>query len=330
MLDVLTENKADKKYRAVFLENEYVQILILPEIGGRWHGGATRPTAIRGSTGSPRSNRGWSAWPGLGFPAGSNGTFPMGTAPPASRAWTTVSSGMKNGGATVWVGKPSWSTARWLVGMTLFPGRSYLRCDYICVNPTDQRYSFERWAVAATYANEWSQIELPADLVTYHGETQFWRWPVDKGVDLTWWKNSPNASSYFAYHNPSRLVRDVRPPRPRRDGARGGPQPDAGQEGLDLGVRSLGPYLARTFRVMARRKNFEPQAGLESDNQPGYRWIEPNEVSRTPMTSGIRFATAAASAMPTWTSRSTPTSPAARPLPQSAARPRSFQTAGWC
>ncbi len=38
MLDLLTDKKADKKYRAVFLENEYVQVLILPEIGGRLHG----------------------------------------------------------------------------------------------------------------------------------------------------------------------------------------------------------------------------------------------------------------------------------------------------
>ncbi len=36
--DVLTAPEGGPAYDAVFLENEYVQILILPEIGGRVHG----------------------------------------------------------------------------------------------------------------------------------------------------------------------------------------------------------------------------------------------------------------------------------------------------
>lgn len=36
--DELTDRKVDRIYDAVFLENEYVKVLILPEIGGRLHG----------------------------------------------------------------------------------------------------------------------------------------------------------------------------------------------------------------------------------------------------------------------------------------------------
>ena len=35
MLDVLTDSRKDKTYKAAYLENEYVKICILPEIGGR-------------------------------------------------------------------------------------------------------------------------------------------------------------------------------------------------------------------------------------------------------------------------------------------------------
>jgi hypothetical protein len=35
--DHVSDTKFDKPYRAIFLENEYIRIMILPEIGGRIH-----------------------------------------------------------------------------------------------------------------------------------------------------------------------------------------------------------------------------------------------------------------------------------------------------
>src|ERR1039457_6758091 len=37
--DKVALEKSDKSYRAIMLENEYVQLMILPEIGGRIHVG---------------------------------------------------------------------------------------------------------------------------------------------------------------------------------------------------------------------------------------------------------------------------------------------------
>jgi hypothetical protein len=34
-LDRLTDRKVDKSYRAVYLENEYLKVCVLPELGGR-------------------------------------------------------------------------------------------------------------------------------------------------------------------------------------------------------------------------------------------------------------------------------------------------------
>jgi hypothetical protein len=36
--EILTNRRVDKTYRAVILENEYIKIMVLPEIGGRLHG----------------------------------------------------------------------------------------------------------------------------------------------------------------------------------------------------------------------------------------------------------------------------------------------------
>ena len=38
MYDKLTDKKVDKTYNALWVENDYVKALVLPEIGGRLHG----------------------------------------------------------------------------------------------------------------------------------------------------------------------------------------------------------------------------------------------------------------------------------------------------
>ena len=52
LYDTLTNKKVDKTYRMVYLENEYIRIGILPEIGGRLFEAWTRPTTTTSSTAS--------------------------------------------------------------------------------------------------------------------------------------------------------------------------------------------------------------------------------------------------------------------------------------
>jgi hypothetical protein len=54
--DVLTGKKADKTYKIVYLENEYLRIGILPEIGGCIFEVWTRPTTTISSIASTLSN----------------------------------------------------------------------------------------------------------------------------------------------------------------------------------------------------------------------------------------------------------------------------------
>src|SRR4030095_13813240 len=40
--DRISNEKSDKAYKAIFLENEYIHLMVLPEIGGRIHVGQDR------------------------------------------------------------------------------------------------------------------------------------------------------------------------------------------------------------------------------------------------------------------------------------------------
>jgi len=278
LLDRLTENKVERTYRGVFLENEYVQLLILPEIGGRLHGAVDKTNGYVWLYWQRTIKPGLIAMTGAWISGGIEWNFPHGHRPSCFMPVDCRIVEHDDGSATVWVGEtePIYRM-RWLVGMTLFPGRSYVRCDYVAINPTDHRHSFLFWATAATHANEQTQALFPGSLVTGHGKHEFWHWPVHDGVDISWWKNSPNASSYFAYNEPVDWFGTY------DHGADAGTIHWADHHqvpGKKIWTWGSGPSgrIWEDILTEGGGPYFEPQAGIFSDNQPDYHWIEPHEV----------------------------------------------------
>ncbi len=276
--EILTDRKTDKTYRAVILENEYVKVLILPEIGGRLHGAVDKTNNYTWLYWQKTIKPGLISMTGAWISGGIEWNFPHGHRPSGFMPVDYRLVKNSDGSATVWVGEtePVYRM-RWLVGMTVFPGRSYVRCDYIFVNPTNHRHPFQFWATAATHANEWSQAQYPGDMVTGHGKHEFWNWPVHNGVDLTWWKNSPNASSYFAFNNPSDWFGTY------DHKAQGGMVHVANHNlmpGKKLWTWGSGPSgrIWEDILTEGGGAYFEPQAGAWSDNQPDYHWMEPQQV----------------------------------------------------
>ncbi len=278
--DVLIDRKADRSYDAVILENEYVQVVILPQIGGRLHGALDKTNGYRWIYWQPTIKPGLISMTGAWISGGIEWNFPHGHRPSGFMPVDHRVVRHDDGSATVWVGEtePVYGT-RWLVGMTLEPGRSRVRCDYVFVNPTLHKRSFQFWATAATHANEWSQAQYPGDVVAGHGKTEFWHWPVHDGTDLTWWKNVANASSFFAWHS--------------RDDWFGTYDHNAGgglvhvadhrvMPGKKLWTWGSGPSgrIWEDILTEGGGPYFEPQAGAFSDNQPDYHWMAPHEVRR--------------------------------------------------
>ena len=276
--ETLTDRKIDRTYDAVFLENEYVKVLILPEIGGRLHGAVDKTNDYVWVYWQRTIKPGLISMTGAWISGGIEWNFPHGHRPSGYMPVDHRIVRHDDGSATVWVGEtePIFNT-RWLVGMTLEPGRSRVRCDYVFINPTNHRVSFQFWATAATHANEWSQAQYPGDVVTGHGKTQFWNWPVHEGRDLTWWKNVPNASSFFAYESTDDWfgIYDHR--------AEGGLVHVADHRlmpGKKLWTWGSGPSgrIWEDILTEGGGAYFEPQAGAFADNQPDYHWMEPHEV----------------------------------------------------
>ena len=276
--ETLTDKKTDKAYRAVVLENEYVKVVVMPEIGGRLHGALDKTNGYVWLYWQKTMKPGLISMTGAWISGGIEWNFPNGHRPSGFMPVEHRIVRHPDGSATVWVGETEpIFRMRWLVGMTLFPGRSYLRCEYVFINPTDHKHPFQFWATAATHANEFAQAQYPGDMVTGHGKHEFWNWPVHKGVDLTWWKNVPNASSFFAFNNPSPWFGTY------DHKAKGGMVHVADQHimpGKKLWTWGSGPS-GRIWETILSDGNsayYEPQAGVWSDNQPDFHWMAPHEV----------------------------------------------------
>jgi len=276
--ETLTNKKVEKTYTGVFLENEYIKILVLPEIGGRWHGARDKTNGYEWLYWQKTIKPGLIGMTGAWISGGVEWNFPHGHRPSGFMPVDHRIVKHPDGSATVWVGETEpIFRMRWLVGLTVFPGRSYVRCDYIFINPTNFENSFMFWATSATFANEYAQAQYPGDMVTGHGKHQFWHWPIDHGVDLTWWKNVPNASSFFAFNNPSDWFGTF------DHKAQGGMAHVANHHvmpGKKLWTWGSGPSGRIWEDILSDGGGpyFEPQAGAWSDNQPDYHWMEPQEV----------------------------------------------------
>lgn len=277
----LTDNKVDKTYHADILENEYIKITVLPEIGGRLHGALDKTNGYAWLYTQKTIKPGLISMTGAWISGGIEWNFPHGHRPSGFSLVDHRVVRNADGSATIWVGETEpIFRMRWLVGLTVFPGRSYVRCDYVFINPTNTRNQFQFWATASTHANEFAQAQYPGDMVTGHQKHEFWNWPINDGVDLTWWKNVPNASSFFAFNNPSDWFGTY------DHKAQGGMVHVADHHvmpGKKLWTWGCGPSgrIWEDILTEGGGPYFEPQAGAWSDNQPDLHWIAPHEVKTT-------------------------------------------------
>jgi tetratricopeptide (TPR) repeat protein len=198
MQDYLPGIKKDKTYEAVYLENQYLKLIVLPELGGHLYAAydklGKRDFIYRNNVIKPGLVGLRGAW----VSGGIEFNFPEG------HIVTTVSHvdhalrSNPDGSATVWVSNiERVSRMKWSVGITLFPDRAYVETHTVLFNRTLFHNRFYFWANAAIPAAEDLQFIYPARIGTDHSKATPYRWPMDKGVDISWYKNVDHAMSFF-------------------------------------------------------------------------------------------------------------------------------------
>src|SRR5271165_4368443 len=193
MYDTLTGKKVDKSYTMVYLENEYIRIGILPEVGGRIFEGVDKTNnynfIYRQHVIKPALIGLIGAW----ISGGVEWNIPH-----HHRASTFIPVQYKveenaDGSKTVWVGELEVrQRMRWAVGYTLRPGKAYVEASVRIVNRTPVVNTMLAFAHVAVHANDNYQVIFPPSTQygTGHGKRTFTQWPISDTI-----RGGPNDSS---------------------------------------------------------------------------------------------------------------------------------------
>jgi tetratricopeptide (TPR) repeat protein len=202
MLDQLSRTKTSRTWRTVVMENEYLRVTFLPELGGKVH------EVIDKSTGQSMFYVNHAVKPGLIGQCGAwvSGGIEFNTGPQGHTVSAVqpvdvvILPPAADGSRTVAVGEVERIyRTRWTAQVTLRPGRSYLEETIRIYNRTETVRPYYFWNCTAVPNNPGFRFIYPMTLGTDHGGNEFYSWPIANGKDLSRGTNYQDASSIFAY-----------------------------------------------------------------------------------------------------------------------------------
>jgi tetratricopeptide (TPR) repeat protein len=196
-LDDLTNNRQPKAWKAIYLENKYLKVTILPQMDGRVysiydkiakHEVLYRNNVVKYEMVGLRG-----AWISGGiewnFPNGHNTDT---VSPVASRIRENP-----DGSATAVIGDlDQVSHMHWEVALTLHPDTAYLQAHVTLFNSTPVARLHWWWANSAVRATDDLQFSIPMRWGTTMREVQ--TFPIWQGTDHSWYRNWHHASDLFA------------------------------------------------------------------------------------------------------------------------------------
>jgi tetratricopeptide (TPR) repeat protein len=289
VIEKILDEKADKEWNAVFLENQYLKIMILPELGGRiqmafdktkqrhfiYYNQVIKP-ALVGLTGPWISG-------GIEF------NWPQHHRPSTYEAVDHCIEENSDGSVTVWCSEVErMFRTRGMAGFTLYPEKAYLEIKVKLYNRTNHPQTFLWWANPAVKVNDDYQSVFPPDVnaVFDHGKRDVSEFPIARGTyykvdyspgtDISRYKNIPVPTSYMAVNSKYNFVGGY------ENDSKGGLLHVAnhyispGKKQWTWGHSDFGRAWDRNL-TDEDGPYIELMCGVYTDNQPDFSWLMPGE-----------------------------------------------------
>ena len=290
MYDTLSDVKQDKSYTQVCLENEYIKVCVLPELGGRIYEAVDKTNGYnffyKQSVIKPALIGMLGAW----ISGGVEWNIPHHHRASSFMPILYRTQEFPDGSKTIWMGEAELrDRMRWAVGLTLRPGSSVLEAQMTALNTTPLQNSLLYFANVAVHTNENYQVIFPpgTQFATQHAKREFSRWPIadsvysgidfSKGVDVSMWKNHPSSISMFAVNEKDDWLSGY------DHGKHAGTLHVADRHqvpGKKFFTWGTGPGGRLWDKILSDTDGpyLELMVGAWSDNQPDYSWLQPYET----------------------------------------------------
>jgi tetratricopeptide (TPR) repeat protein len=290
-IDRLSSDMVDKEYTAVVLENEYLQMIMLPEIGGRIFAGLDKTNGYdffyRHKVIKPALIGLFGPW----ISGGVEFNWPQHHRPSTFDPTHFTVEGHPDGSKTVWMGEHDpLNRTKGMVGICLYPGKAFVETKVRLYNRTPFPQTFLWWANAGVHINEQYQVIFPPDVhyAVHHVKNPVTSYPIAKGeftsgndygdgTDVSWWVNSPLPASFFAAESKYEFFGGY-------DHAWGAGVVHVADANISPGKKFFtwanGPFghMWQKNLMDDTGEYLELMAGVYTDNQPDFSWIMPHET----------------------------------------------------
>lgn len=291
LMDNLSTEISEEEHRAVYLENEYIKLCLLPDMGGRLFYATDKTNDYeifyRQHVIKPANIGMLGAWISGGIEWCVFHHHRASTYLPVEYRLVENIDGSK----TIWFGEiEPRHRMKWSIGLTLHPGRNYIETDVRMFNPTQQTHSILYWANVATHVNDEYQAIFPPSvhLGVYHAKNSFIHWPISDEIyngkdytgqiDVSWWKNHPDPISIFAHDLQDDFMGGYDHARDAGTVHVGNHHIVKGAKLWEWGPGAYGQMWDSEILTDEDGPYAELMVGGFSDNQPDYSWIKPGEV----------------------------------------------------
>ena len=292
VIEKILDQKQDEDYIGLYLENDYIKVLILPQLGGRiqmaydkirqrhfiYYNQVIKP-ALVGLTGPWISGGIEFNWPQHHRPS----TF--------ESVDYTLAEG-PDGAKTVYINEvEKMFHTKAKVAFTLYPDKTYIEIHATLYNRSSLPQSFLWWANPAVKVGDHYQSVFPTDVnaVFDHGKRDVVDFPIARstyykvdyrpGTDISYYKNIPVPTSYMAVNSDYDFV--------------GGYEHDTKAGLLHVADHHVSPGKKQWTwghgdfgRAWDRNLTdedgpyIELMTGMYTDNQPDFTWLMPSETKQ--------------------------------------------------
>lgn len=195
--------KTDRLYSALFLENEYVKLMVLPELGGRIHSGLDKTSQYNFFYRQPVIKPALMGLFGPWVSGGVEFSFPQHHHPSAFQPVHYAFDELPDGGMTIWLGEHEpMERMQGLWGITLSPGKSLIEIKVRLFNRTRLAQPFLWWVNIGVPVHNDYQVFYPPDAV-HAGHLRPGAQNALSGIDLRSgadirWGNIHSPTSFLA------------------------------------------------------------------------------------------------------------------------------------
>lgn len=289
VIEKIADQPTQKSWHVIFIENQYIKVMIMPELGGRiqmafdkvkqrhfvYFNQVIKP-ALVGLTGPWISG-------GIEF------NWPQHHRPSTYLPTDFRLEEHADGSCTVWVNEVErMFRTKGMAGFTLYPDKAYIEIKAQLYNRTPFPQTFLWWANPAVAVNDDYQSVFPPDVnaVFDHGKRDVSSFPIatgvyykmdySAGVDISRYKNIPVPTSYMAIKSKYDFVGGY------ENDSQGGllhvanHHVSPGKKQWTWGNGEFGKAWDRNL-TEEDGPYIELMTGMYCDNQPDFTWLQPYE-----------------------------------------------------